>query len=174
MSAGTDETFERLVEREARDHDIDIAAVRRVDTGDLGPVYRVLETDADAEKDQVGFQIEYPTTAPNPETMVRSQLKKYLTALAGTARDETEPGYTVNEQSSDATDSVPETPTSTDVSATAPGATQMHIEVALTAESVQTLTDELGEVTAMQNRLDDIESRLDQLESMFNLPGDTE
>ncbi len=48
-------------EREAEQQDIELDAVRKIESEADGITLRVLETDAESEEDQVGFQVTQPT-----------------------------------------------------------------------------------------------------------------
>lgn len=63
MSSSEINSLIDTVEREAEMHPVDIEAVRHIEGDDSdGITIRVLETDATAESDQVGFQVTKPNT----------------------------------------------------------------------------------------------------------------
>lgn len=75
------ERAKKFLEREAKKRSIDLDDVRVAeDVEAKGTVIRVVETDADNERDQVGFQIEMPT-GPNSFQSFKMKGKEYLDAL---------------------------------------------------------------------------------------------
>ena len=59
--AGSEITaLKESVEREAELHPVEIDAVKHIDTDEPGTTLRILETDAEDESDQVGFQVTKP------------------------------------------------------------------------------------------------------------------
>jgi hypothetical protein len=182
-----------IIESKADFVEVELDSIERVGTTSDGDRYRVLETDADSEIDQVGFEITYPESSPMAEQMFRDRVEGYLNALADSTSDD---GDTDESAESEEEPSVAETPDEgprrSDTGATVSETSQQDprndhspstsapdvettLDVAITAESVAELRAELDGITAdddalaeLEARIDDVESRLERVEGALD------
>lgn len=198
MSSNESERLIEKVEDEAEMQGVELDAVRQVDSDANGITIRVLETDADNEADQVGFQV----TKPNVETgrtMFNKRLSDGMRSLRdilkddddGSDDDSEEEFEPESETSSETTEAMSDMASSHDEYAK-PSTETTHQEVGefeLTAsvddESLEALRDELDtmfdevneefvtseEAEAIDDRLDDLDDRLTSLEETLSMLG---
>lgn len=76
----SEEDPEAEIRRESRAKGIELDAVREVDSKGPGTTYRVLETDADDEADQIGFDVTHPG-GPTGNQMFSNKLEGSMDAL---------------------------------------------------------------------------------------------
>jgi hypothetical protein len=187
----------RMIDSQADLAGVDIEATTLVDTDSDGDTFRVLETDADTEAEQVGFQITHPG-GPMGDRMFKDRLKQYFDALReqqrsddrDTSADTTETDDTDTDDAADASESdtptddhsarIAETsatdpPPSHDVSAdTTTPLVDTSIDVAITDDSINALRAELDDVTdpetvvELEARIDSLEDRVETLEAAFD------
>lgn len=105
MSQSEIDTLIESVEREAETHPVEIEAIRHIEGEEEGITLRVLETDADSEADQVGFQVTKPNTQMG-RTVFSERLGQGFRALSDHIRDggDDEDGSDDNEQLSEGDD----------------------------------------------------------------------
>lgn len=171
------ESLERKITRAAEIRDIELDAVRVIDADVEGQrTFRVLETDAPEEVDQVGFQITYPD-GPTADMIFGNQLEKYMDSLREHVHGESSTDDSEMEDDSTSEEVVP-----TDGEAAQPtGSSEMNAETIdgkdfSTTVSLEFDSESIAELQAMleetledvpedvDERLDDIDTRLSRLE----------
>jgi hypothetical protein len=178
------QAVKRMIDSQADLAGVDVEATTLVDTDADGDTFRVLETDADTEAEQVGFQITHPG-GPMGDRMFKDRLKQYFDALQEQQRsddpdDSADTTETDDTDTDDHTAQMAETPAtdprpSHDVSAdtTAPSV-DTSIDVAITDDSIDALRAELDDVTdpetvvELEARIASLEDRVETLEAAFD------
>ena len=182
----TTASLKESINQAADRRDIELDAVELVDDDGTQRTFKVLETDAETEKDQVGFQITFPG-GPTGDMMFRKRLNQYMDQLqehvnGGDVED--------NDTSTESTDDQePEQTESEDVDdRDAPSAdnesipssvsddekfesytTEKTIEMVVTVDdeiesSLDELVDDIEDIERLAERVEEIDERMDRLE----------
>lgn len=193
--------LKEYAESEAEDMGIEIDAVREVETDTDGVTIRVLETDAENEADQVGFQV----SRPNVDTgrnMFNRRLANGLRSLRSHIKDDDSESDSTSEVESDpedgSTKNQSETPSPQHTSAVVdensatrsdtPPTTELggfSVRVELEEESRSEITDSLEstldefeeqtisveEFRELEQRIEDVDERLQSLEEHLSMFG---
>lgn len=194
MASPEAEKLIERAEREADEYDFDLEAIREIDSDADGTTIRVLESDVDSEKNQVGFQVTKPP-GEFGDRMFSKGLTDKMRALRDHIRsDDNDAEEIPDEDSATVTETPAEDPRqSTDEQTpSVPNAAQassgMDLTVALDEDSLEDLQEEfdrflqdVDDVTVDHSRVDeleenqaDIDKRLASIEEKLSLlaPGD--
>lgn len=178
------------IRREADFHDVELEAIRKVESEGVGETYRVLETDAESEADQVGFDVTYPE-GPAGEQMFSNKLSDSFTALKDYIngddpnevtdevveehRDELEAhdAQTAQDDEPAQTSQTEMTSESRAPTASTDAETIVEEQIGVTVEFTDEQADEIEQafVDAVEHRderIDELEDRVDRLEELLS------
>lgn len=176
------------IKREADSYGIELDAIRTVDSDGRGTVFRVLETDADDEVNQVGFQVQKMPNSRGPD-MFENRLQDGLRQLRDVVRDgstDSEP-RSIEELEDNEADDTDESTSSSTEDESVPNTVervekQLGLRVTMDDESLETFRDELealldeqddtdARLTMVEDDIDDLDGRITSIEQTLSAIG---
>lgn len=181
----TTESIEDEIERAASSRDIDLDRVQFLEEVDEGRRFRVIETDAESETDQVGFEILYPD-APHASSMFSRRLGQYMDELRSYLEDDPgddqetgvaetpdeDPRETEQDDHADASRDTARSAEQNPSQESGGTAHKLEATISLDDESLEEferlLDEELSERVELERRVDELEQRVDRLETALS------